>query len=452
MENSNFIIKNGQAVFSEGILKADISIKDGIFESIGKDLDTKLGYKVIDATDKYVLPGLIDAHVHPQYADGFESLSESAAFGGITTLIHYVYAKKGMNLIEKVEEAIDEGTKVSYLDFALHASLQDVENQIQHIGETIELGVTSFKMFMPFGKRGMSVDDSLLIAAMDKIGSLGGLSMVHAENSACEYLEEKFVEEGKISSNFYPQSRPSVLEADAVSRAMILADTVGCPLYLVHLSARESLEQVNKARYTGRAVYTETCPHYLTLTDEIFDKIGALAKCAPPIRKSHDVDEMWTAIKNNLIDVVASDHAGYTKEKKEFENVFESAFGIPGTETMFSLLYEEGVYKRRIDFPKLVKVLSENPAKIFGLYPKKGTLQIGSDADLVIFDPKSSYMIEESNQHGNSDFTVYEGWKCHGKPVLSMQRGRVVLKNGSLYGEPGNAAFLSRGKFNRPIL
>jgi dihydropyrimidinase len=452
MEHANYIIKNGQAVFSEGIIKADISIKDGIFDAMGNELDLKPGYKVIDATGKYILPGLIDAHVHPQYADGFESLSESAACGGITTLIHYVYAKKGMDLIEKVEEAIDEGAKVSHLDFALHASLQDVENQIPHIGRAIELGVTSFKMFMPFGKRGMSVADSLLIAAMDKIGSLGGLSMVHAENSGCEYLEEKFVKEGKISANFYPQSRPNALEADAVSRAVILAHVVGCPLYLVHLSARESLKQVNKARYEGQAVYTETCPHYLALTDEIFDRIGGLAKCAPPIRKSDDVEEMWTAIKNRLIDVVASDHAGYTKDKKQFENIFESAFGIPGTETLFSLVHEEGVYKGRIDLPRLVKVLSENPAKIFGLYPKKGTLQVGSDADLVIFDPEPSYVIEAENQHGNSDFTVYEGWKCQGKPVLSMQRGSIIFENGTLYSKPGKGVFMARKEFKKPIL
>ena len=451
MEDFEYSIKGGKVVFSEGMVKADISIKNGVIECVGKDLKST-NDKVIDASGKYVLPGLLDVHVHPQYEDDFQDLSEMAAFGGITTLIHYVYVKQGMHLVEKIEEAIDEGSKKSHLDFALHASLQDVESQLPYIGEAIEQGVTSFKMFMPFAKRGMSVPDKLLIAVMDKIGSLGGISMVHAEDSACEYLEEKLIAQGKISPNFYPQSRPNSFEADAVSRAIILAKTVNCPLYLVHLSARESLEPVKKARYNGQIVYTETCPHYLTLTDDIFVKLGSLAKCAPPIRKSIDMEAMWVAIRRNLIDVVASDHAGYTIKKKQFDNVFDSPFGIPGTETLFPLLNEEGVNKKRIDLPKLVKLLSENPAKIFGLYPKKGTLRVGSDADLVILDPNQAYVIEAKNQHGKSDFTLYEGLKCRGKVVLTIQGGKIVLKNGELHSRPGDGTFLRREGSETPLL
>lgn len=452
MESSKYIIKKGKVVFSEGMLEGDISIENGLVESISKDLNVEPGCKIIDASGKYVLPGLIDAHVHPQYSDDFQSLSETAAFGGITTLIHYVYAGKGMNLVETIQNAINEATKVSHLDFALHASLQDVEKQISDIGKGIESGVISFKMFMPFTKRGMSVPDSLLIAAMDEIGGKGGISMVHAESSGCEYLEERLIKQGKTSADFYPQSRPNALEAEAVSRAIILANIVNCPLYLVHLSARESLKPASRARNEGQTVYTETCPHYLTLTDEIFNKIGPLAKCAPPIRKSADVEAMWAAIKNHLIDVVASDHCGSLKKDKQFSNVFETAFRIPGTETMIPLLYEEGVSKNKIDLPKLVKICSENPAKIFGLYPKKGTLQVGSDADLVIFDPNESHIIEAKNQHGNSDFTVYDGWKCQGKPVLTMQRGKIVLKDGALHRKPGDGIFLPGKEFKRPIL
>jgi dihydropyrimidinase len=452
MGDSQYVVKGGKVVFGEGLIEADISIKNGLIECIGKDLKSSSDDKVIDASDKYVLPGLLDVHVHPQYEDNFQDLSEMAAFGGITTIIHYVYVKEGMHLIDKLEEAIEEGSKNSHLDFALHASLQDVESQLPHIEGAIARGVTSFKMFMPFTKRGMSVPDKLLIAVMDKIGSFGGISMVHAEDSACEYLEEKFIAQGKISPNFYPKSRPNSFEADAVSRAIILAKAVNCPLYLVHLSARESLEPVGKARYDGQIVYTETCPHYLALTDDIFEKLGPLAKCAPPIRKSADVEAMWAGIRNNLIDVVASDHAGYTVKKKQFDNIFESPFGIPGTETLFSLLSEEGVNKKRIDLSKLVKVLSENPAKIFGLYPKKGTLRVGSDADLMILDPKQTHVIEGRSQHGKSDFTLYEGWKCRGKPVLTIQRGKIVFKDGELHSKPGGGTFLHRKVSETPLL
>jgi dihydroorotase-like cyclic amidohydrolase len=209
---------------------------------------------------------------------------------------------------------------------------------------------------------------------------------------------------------------------------------------------------VGKARYDGQIVYTETCPHYLALTDDIFEKLGPLAKCAPPIRKSADVEAMWAGIRNNLIDVVASDHAGYTVKKKQFDNIFESPFGIPGTETLFSLLSEEGVNKKRIDLSKLVRVLSENPAKIFGLYPKKGTLRVGSDADLMILDPKQTHVIEGRSQHGKSDFTLYEGWKCRGKPVLTIQRGKIVFKDGELHSKPGGGTFLHRKVSETPLL
>jgi dihydropyrimidinase len=446
------VVNNGSVVFSEGVIETDIMINNGVIEKIEKGIEIEPDYTVIDAKHKYVLPGIIDAHVHPQYVDGFESLSECAAYGGITTLIHYVYAKKGDDFIEKVEDAIEEGNSVSYLDFALHVSLQDVENQIIHIKEAVDRGITSFKMFMPFGQRGMSVSDSLLIGAMDEIGKCGGISMVHAESSACEYLEKKLVEANCTSPKYYPRSRPNILEAEAVSRAIILADAVGCPIYMVHLSAMESLAVVNEARYNGKAVYTETCPHYLALTEDIFEKLGPLAKCAPPIRSSKDVDAMWKALKNQLIDVVASDHAGYTKAKKQFENVFETPFGIPGSETMLRLIHEEGINKGRIDYPKFVKLLSENPAKIFGLYPKKGTLQVGSDADIVIIDPQQSVTIEEDNLHGNSDFTLYDGWRCNGDPVLTMQKGKIVLNNGKLCSQPGDGNFMKSTKFDNPIL
>jgi dihydropyrimidinase len=299
-------------------------------------------------------------------------------------------------------------------------------------------------MFMAFAKRGMNVSDKLLIAVMDRIGRLGGISMVHAEGVACEYLEEQFIAEGKISPAFYPQSRPNQFEADAVSRAIIFANTVNCPLYLVHLSARESLGPVRNARAAGQVVYAETCPHYLTLTDDIFERFGSLAKCAPPIRKAADVEAMWGAIRNHLVDVVASDHSGQKMEKRQSNNVFDAPFGISGTETMFYLLHEEGVNRKRIGLPMLVKVLSENPAKIFGLYPKKGTLRVGSDADLVILDPGESHVIGAKTLHGKSDFTLYEGWKCSGKPVLTMQRGKIVLKDGVLNSKPGDGIFLRR--------
>ena len=439
------VIKGGKLVLNEGIVEADLAVKGSTISLIGRHLMLESGDRTIDASGKYVLPGLIDAHVHPQYEDDFQSLSRASAHGGITTLIHFVYVKEGMQVGEEVEKAIGDGGKRSCLDFALHVSLQDIESQLSKVNMAIERGVTSFKMFMPFAKRGMGVSDKLLIAIMDQIGRQGGIAMVHAEDVACEYLEEKFVSEGKTSPAYYPQSRPNLFEADAVSRAIIFAEAVNCPLYLVHLSARESLEPLRKARLSGQTVFGETCPHYLTLTDEVFDRLGPLAKCAPPIRKTADVEAMWNSITNHVIDVVASDHSGQKKEKRLSPNVFDAPFGISATETMFYLLLEEGVNKGRIDLPTLVRVLSENPSKIFGLYPRKGALRVGSDADLMILDPTQTHIIEAKSQHGNSDFTLWEKWRCQGKPMLTMQRGNIVLEDGVLQAKAGEGRFLPRG-------
>ena len=444
------VIMGGKLVLSEGVVEADLAIEGSVVSQMGRRLRPKSGDHVIDASGKYVLPGLIDAHVHPQYEDDFQALSRAAAHGGITTLIHFVYVKEGMKVDEEVDKAIAEGGRGSHLDFALHASLQDIESQLDKVGDAISRGVTSFKMFMPFAKRGMGVSDKMLIAIMERIGNQGGMAMVHAEDVACEYLEEKFISEGKTSPEWYPRSRPNLFEADAVSRAIIFAEAVGCPLYLVHLSAKESLEHLSRARLAGQTVFGETCPHYLTLTDDIFGKLGALAKCAPPLRKEADVDAMWSAIKNYVIDVVASDHSGQKREKRLSPNVFDAPFGISATEAMFHLLLQEGVNKGRIDIQTLVRVMSENPAKIFGLYPRKGTLRVRADADLMILDPAKPHVIEAKTQHGNSDFSVWEGWRCQGKPVLTMQRGNVVLEDGVLKAKAGEGRFLPRGHQAKP--
>ena len=454
---ADIAIKNGFFVNSRGIQKADIFIRDGIIDSIDAFDNPRPASKIIDASDKFVLPGLIDAHVHPVYADKIDTLSKAAAFGGITTLISYIGAVKAWgktgSILDAVQDFIKEGEEDSVVDFGMHCSLTqgDMEHLEVMIPRIVELGVTSFKAFMAYGRRGMQLEDDQLLRSMDIIAKNGALMAVHAENgSILDYLEDKFIAEGKTTPESYPGTHPNLAEAEAIFRILTFAKMVKCPLYLPHVSARESLDVIRLFKRWGEPeFFVETCTHYLTLTDEEMKKRGSLAKMAPPLRKNQDIAELWKAIETVLIDVVSSDTAGHLIKNKPpvWDNIFKSPYGIPGVETMFIVAYDEGINKDRISLSRLVELTSETPAKIFGLYPKKGILQAGSDADVVIFDPEFAYTIEGKNQLLKVDYNMYEGRKCLGAPTLVIQRGKILMENGELQAGPGTGKFIHRNKY-----
>jgi dihydropyrimidinase len=449
---ADYRIKGGVVVNAKGMKKADVFVKDGIVESIASPGTGKSAKQVIDATGKYVLPGIIDAHQHPFYADKIDTLSRSAAFGGITTLIPYIGAVKawgkGGDLLDAVKSFIDEGENSSVVDFGIHCSVvhDDMELVDKTIPEIIKLGTVSFKGFMAYAKRGMMLDDLELIRIMDIIAANGGLFAVHAENGiVLDHLEDGFIAEGKKGPEYYYPSHPNIAEAESVFRILTLATTAKCPLYLVHLSARESLEVVELFRKWGEPIlYTETCSHYLTLTDADMKRMGSLAKVGPPLREKQDVEALWKAVDEGRIDVIGSDTAGHMVAAQEphFDEVFKAPSGLPGQETMFIVTYDEGVNKGRTTLPRLVELTSERPAKIFGIYPRKGVLAKGSDADLVIFDPTASYTIEAATQHATVDYTMYEGRKCLGAPTFVMQRGKILVEDGELKAKPGQGKYL----------
>lgn len=441
-EKYDVLIKEGVLVKGNGMFKADVAVRGERIEAIGEDLAGAQARRVINASGKYVMPGVIDVHTHPVYEDDLGGLPLVAAHGGTTTVIHYAYAKPGMSLVETIKRFRDEGLSKSYLDFAIHGALFDASNQVEEIPEAFKWGVTSFKMFMTYAKLKWMTDDYYLTVAMDRIAQCGGLAMVHAESGlVTDYLEDRSLKKKEDQKEVFLKTRPDFLEAEAIFRAASISAVMGCPLYIVHLSTKRGARVIQRAREEGWILYAETCPQYLCLTDADLQRSGPLAKIGPPLRREEDRLALWKALEAGTIDVLASDHA--PKAKKIDDPFFEAPFGSPSAETMLTVVYDEGVNTGRVHPSRLVRLLCENPAKIFGLYPRKGAIEVGSDADLVLFDPHEVWTIRRENQHSGAGYTLYEGRKCLGRPILTMQRGRVIVEGGQIKGKPGEAQFLS---------
>jgi len=438
----DLLIRGGLVVGGSGIRKADVGIKGEQIKAVEAELPQPEASRVIDASGKYVMPGVIDVHVHPVYEDDMGGLSFAAAHGGTTTLVHFAYAKPGMKLIDTIKKYLEEGSRNSFLDFGIHGALFEPSSQIAEIPKAFDLGVASFKMFMTYAKLKWMTDDYSLTAAMDRIAECGGLAMVHAENGlATDYLEDRSLKKGEDQKEVFLKTRPDYLEAEAIFRALSISAITNCPLYIVHLSTAKGVAPIERAKEEGQTVYVETCPQYLTLTNEALLQLGPLAKIGPPLRREADRITIWQAIQRGIVDVIASDHA--PKVKKKDDPFFEAPYGSPQAETMLTVTYDEGVNTGRIGVCQLARLLSENPARIFGFYPKKGLIQKGSDADLILFDPNRVHTVQHRTQHSKAPYTLYEGRRCLGMPIFSMQRGRILVEDGEMKAKPGDGRFLS---------
>lgn len=439
----DLLIKNGTLVTGNGLERSGIAIKDDKIFMVGPDVENLSATEVVDASHQYILPGIIDVHTHPYYEDDFEGLSYTAAWGGTTTVIHFAYAFPGTTVVEAAEKALEAGSNGSYIDFGLHLGLFEVEKQYPLIPEVFKLGINSFKMFMTYAKLGRMTTDYYLAAIMDIIGANNGMAMVHAENGlVTDYLEDTFNARGIPAIEAFTKMRPAIMEGEAINRAIAIAELCNCALYIPHVSAKKALEPIIRAQAEGKNVYAETCPQYLELTEEDLFRWGPRVKIGPPLRTTADNAYLWEAIARGDIDTVASDHA--PKGQRQDEDFFNAGYGSPQAETLLTLVYDGGVNTGKISLPKLVEVLCENPARIFGLYPKKGCLEPGSDADIVIFDPADSHTLTKETQHSNAEYTLYEGRSCLGRPVMSFQRGKKVLADGQLHAKPGFGEFLPR--------
>ena len=437
---SSTLIIHGRVPAGDELTLVDVFIEGESIARIGPSL-ARSADRIIDAEGRLILPGAVDVHVHPVYLDDLEGASIAAAHGGVTTVIHFAYAKPGNGLLETIRRFREEGEAGSILDFALHGGLFDALHQAAEIPEAIAEGVTSFKMFMTYAKLGWMTDDYQLMRVLDLLGRVGGMGMVHAENGlATDYLQDKFGEEGRDPIDSFVDTRPAILEEEAVGRAIAMAQVAGCPIYIPHVSARLALDEIASAKKRGFRVYAETCPQYLTLTNDDLMRCAALLKIGPPLRSADDTNALWGGLVSGAIDTVASDHA---PKAKSIDDDFEAApYGSPQIETMLPLLFHRGVIEERLTLSRLVQVMSENPARIFGLYPKKGALRVGSDADLVIVDPEREWIIEHANQHSNALYTPYEGRTVRGMPVLVMQRGEILVEEGELKARAGRGRYL----------
>jgi len=454
LKEPDLILKGGHIVGPASLYQGDIAIRDGKIVALGLADEWPLSRQCFDVSGKQVFPGILDVHTHCRpwspHVDNLEALSRSGAHGGVTSMITFISPSESQMPSEGLANFIKvEGSK-SLIDFALHGLLPDRPGVIEDITEVIRLGVPSFKLVMAFRGGGKMTSDAFLYRAMKKVAEAGGLAMVHAEDgNIIGMLEEEMINAGRVGFKDYSRSRPNWAEEISVSKAIGIANLTGCPLYVVHLSTKEGLSRIKEANGHGKRIWAETCPQYMLLTDDLMETMGPLAKIAPPLRSKSDLEEIWHGIINGQISVIASDHAPHAKESKDagYRNIFEASFGSPGIETLFPLMYYEVVIRRGLPPWLLARRLSESPARIFGLYPQKGTIQVGSDADLVVVDPHKEMIIRAKDQHTNADYSVFEGLKIQGGPVLSMLRGNVLLKDGEVLQKPGYGNYLKRQPF-----
>jgi dihydropyrimidinase len=437
----DLLLTGGTVVTGTGARRADVAVQGETILAVAPDLPREHAREVIDVRGKYVFPGVIDVHVHPVYLDDVEASSRVAAYGGVTTLLHFAYARTGESLLQKVEEMLQDAQKRSLLDFGLHGGMFEAPRQVPEIPEVMKLGVRTFKFFLTYLKQGWYTDDYQLIKGMDLLAQGGGMAIVHCENGgAIDYLEDKYLKGPNASAKFFNASRPAALEEEGVFRTIRLAEVVGCKVYIPHVTAGRVLRPIRMAQEEGLPVYAETCPQYLNLTQDILETRGALAKIGPPIRSTADNQALWAGLRDGTLSTIASDHA--PKSKDIHGSFLDQGFGSPQIETLLPVTYDGGVNQGRVSVVRLVQLLSENPARIFGLYPRKGTLAPGSDADILVFDPNREFTIHADNQHSNVGYTLYENRTVLGWPEMSFQRGKRILWQSEIVAEPGQGRFL----------
>ena len=454
------IIRNGTIVTATDIFKGDIGIKDGKINKIGMELEEE-GEKIIDAKGKYIFPGGIDPHTHLDMpfggtfsSDNFETGTIAAACGGTTTIVDFAVQPKDKDLKETAEIWREKSDGKAVIDYGIHMNITHIDDEIlNEIPFMIKEGYSSFKVFMTY--KGMRVDDGTLFKTLKKVSENGGLTCVHAENfHIIECNVEILLKEGKTAPKYHAISRGSLVEGEAVGRAINIAKMAEAPLYIVHNTCKEAVFEIARAREEEYPIMGETCTQYLLLSEDEYYKEGFEgAKCvmSPPLRSKDNFKYLWKAIRNNTLQVVATDHCPFFMKQKELgkDSFDKIPNGAPGIELRMALLYTYGVLKNEININKFVEVTSTNAAKIYGMYPKKGTIAVGSDADLVIFDPDKEIEVTVDILHENVDYTPYEGFKLKGFPEVTLSRGEIIAKNGKFVGEIGRGEFIKR---NSPMI
>ncbi|MBB5752240.1 dihydropyrimidinase [Prosthecomicrobium pneumaticum] len=454
----DLVITNGTIVTASSISRADIGIKDGKVVQIGGEFDPAA--RTLDAAGRYLLPGGVDVHTHvdsvsfdTQSADTFETATRAAACGGTTTIIDFCQQEHGGTLAEAVADWDSKSVGKAAIDYGYHIIIVDAPDAvIEELATLPDKGITSFKLFMAY--RGMNmIDDVTLLKALDVAKRTGALVMVHAENGdAADYLRDKFVAEGKVEPIYHALSRPPRVEAEATARAIALAEIVGAPIYIVHLTCDEALQELMRAKARGVTALAETCTQYLYLTKEDLarpDFEGAKYVFTPPARSVADQELLWKALADGWLETVSSDHCSWLfkghkdKGRDDFRKIPN---GAPGIEERLMMVYQ-GVNEGRLSLTQFVDLVATRPSKVFGLFPQKGTIAVGSDADIVLWDPEETFTITQGAMHNAMDYSSYEGRTVKGVPKTVLLRGKVVVEDGRYVGAPGDGSFLKRRKF-----
>ena len=451
----DLVIRNGTVVTASDIAQADVGVEGGKIKHIGQGLGPAA--TEIDASGKYLFPGGVDVHTHVDIelmgyrsVDDFYSGTVAAACGGVTTIVDYALPETGQSIQGSVEAWEEKAKDKSIIDYGIHpVILEPTQQIIDEMADAIAEGHTSFKLFMI----GMARFDELAadyLKVMAQAGKHGALTNVHAEDQCLiGYLCEQMTSEGKLGPKHFPDSRPREAEGLAVQRAISMAKYAEAPIYLVHLSCEEALAPIRQARAHGQIIYGETRPLYLHLSRERFEEPDAERYVGwPPLREASQMQVMWDGLRNDNLQTVATDHCGWNlAQKKAGKTVDELLPGMSNLETLIPMLYSEGVGQGKLSLNRFVEVSATNPAKLFGLYPQKGTISVGSDADIVIFDPKKDVTIRHRDMHSRVDYELYEGFEITGWPTHTLSRGEVIVENGTVLGNAGRGQLLKRKRF-----
>lgn len=466
MSTFDLVISGGTVATAGGVTRCDVGVTGGRIVALAERLTG--GDRTIDASGRLVLPGGIDAHCHLDQprakglasggaimADGFETGSRSAAFGGTTTIIPFAVQHRGQSLRAAVADYHQRATGNSYLDYAFHMVVSDPTAAVlgQELPALVQSGYTSLKVYMTY--EAMVLSDRQILDVLAAARELGALVMIHAENFEClTWLTERLEAAGKTEPKYHATSRPMAVEREATHRAITLSEIAEVPILIVHVSGREAADEIRRAKARGLNIRAETCPQYLLLTEadlDLPDFEGAKCMCSPPPRDKASQGVLWQGLKDGLFDILSSDHAPYRFDaggkklhglRAPFRKV---ANGLPGLETRAPILFSEGVVAGRIDIERFVALNSANAAKIYGIYPRKGTISVGADADIAVWDPEKKVVIRNTDLHHNVDYTPFEGMTVQGWPMTVLSRGEVVCDGGVLYGAKGRGQFLECG-------
>ena len=460
MSELDVVITGGTVATIGGVIDCDIGIHNGSIAVLARNLGAK-GIQVIDASGKLVLPGGIDSHCHIaqlsssglETADDFESGTRSAAAGGNTCLIPFAAQHRGQTLRDTIDQYHARANGKAIIDYAFHLIISDATDEAirEELPALIEEGYTSFKIYMTYDL--LKLNDREILDVLATARRHGAMVMVHAENhDVIGWLTERLLAGGHEAPKYHSAAHTEIAESEATHRAIALAEIVGLPLLIVHVSAKEAINEIARARARGLKIFGETCPQYLFLTAKDLDRPGfegAKFMCSPPPRDAENQRSVWRALETGVLEVFSSDHAPYryTGTDGKAASGPNAAFhkvanGVPGLEVRLPLLFSEGVGKGRLSLESFVNLTATRASKLYGLYPRKGTIAVGSDADIAIWDPDKSVTIRHEILHDNMDYTPYEGRTVTGWPILTLSRGEIVWDGEQVNGVPGRGAFL----------